>query len=207
MIPVAFHSGIALLCSALIFPETARTQYLRRLSKLMKLLNEGIKARPRSVELEPSTSTSSSSDFQELLGSAEAMLGSLKESANLMANEIIFSRFDSKDFARMNELVEQLLVCPLIIFRMLYEFELTGPCKRDESLFWKHGRPCHSYAGDTLFRHSILFIRYKWYADECPFTNSRQRTCGLSYVQDCSIEQFQRRISHQTKREAHCTRQ
>lgn len=110
MIPITFHSAIAIACSILIFPETVTMQFAKNLKEVFEPLRQGIEGQP---ELLAQTALSEDLDptpFVKKVAGAEGALAALGGSARLMERDLSWGMFGSRDLKGFRALAERLVV-------------------------------------------------------------------------------------------------
>ena len=53
MIPLSIHSGISIICSALVFPESVNAQYTKRLISVFTPLAKALRTQPGLLKKSP----------------------------------------------------------------------------------------------------------------------------------------------------------
>ncbi|KIJ33026.1 hypothetical protein M422DRAFT_265055 [Sphaerobolus stellatus SS14] len=97
VLPIAVHSGLALLVSATILPETVNAQFVKRLNAVMRPLAKGINGQKGVLEVSPLSDDFNPEPFAELVSRAELALTPLSASARLIKREISYGRLNGND--------------------------------------------------------------------------------------------------------------
>ncbi|KAI5118341.1 hypothetical protein M0805_009144 [Coniferiporia weirii] len=112
VVPVAFHSAIAILSSLIIFPESVHAQFRQRFRAVFTPLAHALRSQPELLNT-PSDHPAFNSGLGEYnahVRASETALGPLGATAHLMKKDISFGRFGAGDFKTMHELVRRLTV-------------------------------------------------------------------------------------------------
>ncbi|KAF8310786.1 hypothetical protein DL93DRAFT_2084164 [Clavulina sp. PMI_390] len=110
VIPLAAHSAISLLCSALIFPETVNAQFTKRLVNVLTPLSKALKTQPELLKLDPFDKEFDAKAFQNLVNQAEAGLIPLRASSDLLKQDFSYGRFSGKDLKTIRDFARKLTV-------------------------------------------------------------------------------------------------
>ncbi|KAF7363690.1 hypothetical protein MSAN_01026700 [Mycena sanguinolenta] len=112
VLPVVFHSAIAILTSIVIFPSSVSAQFTTRLglvltplAKSFELHQAVLKENPYSPEFSSMASTITS-----LVAKSEAGLNSLAASARLLGGDLVYSRFPPTDFMALQKHAKRMAV-------------------------------------------------------------------------------------------------
>lgn len=110
VIPIAFHSAIALVCSAFVFPETVNAQFIKRFRSVFLPLCKAMRTQQKIFEVSPLSDDFDPTPFFTQVTAAEGALAPLAATSRLMKRDISWGRFGSKDFSRLHELVRRMTV-------------------------------------------------------------------------------------------------
>ncbi|TDL16189.1 hypothetical protein BD410DRAFT_755679 [Rickenella mellea] len=110
MIPVALHSGIALFCSVLIFPETLNAQFAKRMHAALVPLLNAIEQQPVLLSQSPMSPLFDPKPFMALVAQSEAALAPLAASARLIKRDVSWGRFGAHDLSRLHAITRRLTV-------------------------------------------------------------------------------------------------
>lgn len=98
VIPIAFHSALALLASAFILPETVNAQFVKRLNAVMNPLAKGIKRQNKLLHTSPLSEDFDPQPFSDEIMQAESALTPLSASARLIKRDISYGRLSGMSF-------------------------------------------------------------------------------------------------------------
>ncbi|KAJ7744984.1 hypothetical protein DFH07DRAFT_20255 [Mycena maculata] len=112
VLPISFHSAIALISSVLIFPSTISSQFTTRLGlvlaplvKSFELHQAILKQDPYSVVFSSMIATNAAS-----VAKSEACLAPLAASARLLKIDLVYSRFAPTDFIPLQDVAKRMAV-------------------------------------------------------------------------------------------------
>ena len=100
MISLALHSGISLLCSIFIFPQSISSQFTRRLQDALVPVVSALDLH-QTILKTPHDSPEFISLYNQITamsGKSEDLLISLRASARLLKSDLVYSRFAPNDF-------------------------------------------------------------------------------------------------------------
>lgn len=106
VLPIVFHSALALITSLIIFPTTISEQFAEKLQGTISPLIASLKLH-RTLLQTPADSPSFVSMAQTIVktvNQSEAALGPLAGSARLLSSDILYSRFAPNDFCEFQDL-------------------------------------------------------------------------------------------------------
>ncbi|KAI8969682.1 hypothetical protein BD414DRAFT_256336 [Trametes punicea] len=110
-LPLAFHCGLSILFSALIFPSTITAQYTRTLFNVFAPLNDFLAQHRRVLTLDPS-----SDEFKTTVksivgaqGKSEGGLGQAAANARLLKQDIVYGRFSPSRISEFQPIVRRLV--------------------------------------------------------------------------------------------------
>ncbi|KAK2462664.1 hypothetical protein APHAL10511_005397 [Amanita phalloides] len=100
MIPLAFHSAINVLCSAIVFPDSVSSLFTKRLQNVLFPLASALELHQTILTTAHDSPefTSLSSQITSITGKAEDALVPLSASARLLKSDLVYSRFAPYDF-------------------------------------------------------------------------------------------------------------
>lgn len=110
IIPISLHSGISLLCSLLVFPETVNAQFAKRLRVVLSFLALALEKQPDLLDHLSTSADHDVSPFTDLVSQAEKALNPLGASTRLMARDLSWGRFGSQDLSKLQEVARRLTV-------------------------------------------------------------------------------------------------
>lgn len=161
IIPVAFHSAVALACSVLIFPETVNAQFGKRLRAVFIPLAKAIEQQPALLSQSPVSPDFNPQPFINLIATSEAALASLAASARLIKRDVSWGRFGANDLSQLHAFARRLTVGYLSTYTSKKGADyggFTGPREWHGVLLQNHRPnarqvPCDSCA--VASRHTI----------------------------------------------------
>ncbi|KAJ7709612.1 hypothetical protein B0H17DRAFT_915317 [Mycena rosella] len=112
VLPISFHSAIALLCSIFIFPSTISSQFTTRLTLVLAPLAKSFGLHQAILKMDP-YSTEFKATAAAIVGSvakSEAGLVPLAASARLLKSDLIYSRFAPTDFTELQTVTKRMAV-------------------------------------------------------------------------------------------------
>ncbi|THU98769.1 hypothetical protein K435DRAFT_720372 [Dendrothele bispora CBS 962.96] len=112
VIPLGFHSVIALLCSIFIFPQTVSAEFTSRLQDVLTPLATSVDLHRKILKI-PSDSPEFARTVGELRGvvnKSEAAVVPLAITARLLPSDLIYSRFQPMDFKPLHNLIKRMAV-------------------------------------------------------------------------------------------------
>ncbi|KAH7923390.1 hypothetical protein BV22DRAFT_1196761 [Leucogyrophana mollusca] len=110
VIPLAFHSAIALILSAVVFPSSTSALFTSRLQSVIVPLAIAIQHHRTHLQMPINSADFSPSLITSSVDKAEAALAPLAAAARLLKLDIIYSRFAPTDYAEIHKLVRRLTV-------------------------------------------------------------------------------------------------
>lgn len=112
IIPLGFHSAIALACSVLIFPSTISAEFTTRLRDVLAPLSQSLELHQKvlktSVDTEEFSATTAS--IVNAVKKSESALVPLAASGRLLESDLIYSRFAPSDFRALQKLARRMSV-------------------------------------------------------------------------------------------------
>ncbi|KAF9261178.1 hypothetical protein L218DRAFT_981064 [Marasmius fiardii PR-910] len=112
IIPLGFHSVIAVLCALCLFPQTVSAQFTTRLHSVftplvrsIDLHRELLKMPPTSSDFEPTSKT-----LSKVVAGAEAALVPVAISARLLPSDLIYNRFAPTDYKPIHDIGRRMAV-------------------------------------------------------------------------------------------------
>ncbi|KAJ7581095.1 hypothetical protein C8J56DRAFT_256925 [Mycena floridula] len=112
LIPLGFHSVVAVLCSIFVFPSTVSAQFTTQLQGVLTPLAEAIKLH-RKLLKSPTDSdefASTSADIIAQVLKSEGALVPLAASGRLLESDLIYSRFGPTDFRALQQIARRMAV-------------------------------------------------------------------------------------------------
>ncbi|PAV21583.1 hypothetical protein PNOK_0154000 [Pyrrhoderma noxium] len=103
VIPIAFHSAIALVCSVTVFPETVNAQFTKRFRNVFIPLAKAMKTQPDIFATSAISDAFDPEPFLKQVAAAEGALAPLAATSRLLKRDLSWSRFGSKDFSLLHE--------------------------------------------------------------------------------------------------------
>ncbi|KAL5501058.1 hypothetical protein ACEPAH_9445 [Sanghuangporus vaninii] len=110
VLPFAFHSAVAIACSALVFPETVNAQFIKRFRGVFVPLSKAMHTQSDIFNKVITEGDFSSEEFIKLVSQAEAALAPLAASSRLIKKDFSWGRFGPNDFSRLHEFVRHMTV-------------------------------------------------------------------------------------------------
>lgn len=126
VVPVAFHSALAIISSALIFPTSVAAQYTAGLRAVICPLNAGFRQHLSLLETPTASQDFSPKAVRASASKAESALAPLAASARLLGRDISWGRFSGKDLDGMRGKVQRLV---MRAHGMNVYFTLTDPTR------------------------------------------------------------------------------
>jgi Putative ER transporter, 6TM, N-terminal len=96
VLPIAFHAGVSLAASVLIFPESVNAQFVKRLKAVLEPIASGIKAQNELLATSPLTKSFDPEPFTAKISVAESRLTPLAASARLVKRDISWGRLGGR---------------------------------------------------------------------------------------------------------------
>ncbi|KAJ7685439.1 hypothetical protein DFH06DRAFT_968491 [Mycena polygramma] len=112
ILPIAFHSAVALLCSIVIFPSTISSQFTTRLALVLAPLTKSFELHQIVLEKDPYSPefASTVATIVASVAKSEAGLVPLAASARLLKSDLIYSRFQPTDFIALQTVAKRMAV-------------------------------------------------------------------------------------------------
>ncbi|KAH7888067.1 hypothetical protein F5I97DRAFT_1806524 [Phlebopus sp. FC_14] len=110
MLPLVFHSAIALLLSILMFPSSISALYTVRLQAVLSPLTSAVKQHREQLQEDMTSPSFSASSIIAAVDKAEGALPMLAAAARLLKLDIIYCRFAPTDYHEMHDLTRRLTV-------------------------------------------------------------------------------------------------
>ena len=126
VVPVALHSALAIVSSALIFPTSVAAQYTTELRAVIGPLNVGFRQHITLLETPTTSQEFSPKAVRASASKAERALAPLAASSRLVRRDISWGRFSGKDLDGMREKVQRLVMRG---HGMNVYFSLTDPTR------------------------------------------------------------------------------
>jgi hypothetical protein len=126
VVPVAFHSALAIISSVLIFPTSVAAQYTAGLRAVIAPLNAGFRQHLSLLQVSTTSQNFSPKAVRTSVSKAEGALAPLAASARLLRRDISWGRFSGKDLEGMREKVQRLV---MRAHGMNVYFSLTDPTR------------------------------------------------------------------------------
>lgn len=144
MVPVAFHSALAIISSIFIFPTSVAAQYTTGLRAVIGPLSSSFRQHLALLEISPSSPDFSPKLVRASASKAESALAPLTASARLLGRDISWGRFSGKDLDGMREKVQRLV---MRAHGMNVYFSLTDPTRERFPVTPAPSRPGSPTAG------------------------------------------------------------
>ncbi|KAF9457122.1 hypothetical protein BDZ94DRAFT_1203283 [Collybia nuda] len=111
LLPLTFHSAIALLASIFIFPSTISAQFTTRLQGVLTPLESYLEVHRSLLKSSPHTPSfvDATTDLKTLVGQSEAGLLPLSASTRLLRSDLIYGRFAPDDFHPFQNLARRIV--------------------------------------------------------------------------------------------------
>ncbi|KAJ7087768.1 hypothetical protein C8R44DRAFT_26769 [Mycena epipterygia] len=112
VLPISFHSAIALLASIFIFPSTMSAQFTTRLTLVLTPLAKSFELHQAILKKDPYSAEFStmSASIVASVAKSEAGLIPLAASARLLKSDLVYSRFAPTDFSALQKVVKRMAV-------------------------------------------------------------------------------------------------
>ncbi|KAJ7444827.1 hypothetical protein FB451DRAFT_1433746 [Mycena latifolia] len=112
VLPISFHSAIALLCSIFIFPSTISSQFTTRMSSVLAPLAKSFELHQAILKKDPYSTEFSAmaASIEALVAKSEASLVPLAASARLLKSDLVYSRFAPTDFTDLQKVAKRMAV-------------------------------------------------------------------------------------------------
>ncbi|KAI0353282.1 hypothetical protein OH77DRAFT_1407363 [Trametes cingulata] len=110
-LPLAFHCGLCILFSALIFPSTVTAQYTHTLFSVLGPLNDFLAHHRKVLTLNPSSEEFKATvkNLTGALGKSEGGLGQAAANARLLKQDIVYGRFSPTNIGEFQPIVRRLV--------------------------------------------------------------------------------------------------
>jgi Putative ER transporter, 6TM, N-terminal len=95
-IPIAFHVGVSLVTSVLVFPESVNAQFVKRLTAVLAPLASAIKTQNELLRTSPLVKEFNPEPFITNISLSEAGLTPLAASARLVKRDFSWGRFSGR---------------------------------------------------------------------------------------------------------------
>jgi hypothetical protein len=126
VVPVAFHSALAIISSALIFPTSVAAQYTAGLRAVICPLYTGFRQHLSLLETSTASQDFSPKAVRASASKSESALAPLAASARLLGRDISWGRFSGKDLDGMRGKIQRLV---MRAHGMNVYFTLTDPTR------------------------------------------------------------------------------
>ncbi|KAJ7510139.1 hypothetical protein B0H11DRAFT_1957855 [Mycena galericulata] len=112
ILPISFHSAIALICSVVVFPSTISSQFTTRLAVVLGPLAKSFELHQAILTQDPYSAAFSSmvATNAASVAKSEAALAPLAASARLLKSDLVYSRFGPTDFITLQDLAKRMAV-------------------------------------------------------------------------------------------------
>lgn len=110
IIPLALHSAISLLCSALLFPQSVNAQYIKRMAAALRPLEMAMRTQPKLLSGSPFDDEFDLEEFRAHLKTVESNIIPLAASARLIDRDLCYGRFSGHDLKDLHSLTRRLYV-------------------------------------------------------------------------------------------------
>ncbi|KIJ63943.1 hypothetical protein HYDPIDRAFT_112430 [Hydnomerulius pinastri MD-312] len=110
MLPLTFHSAIALILSVLLFPSSISALFTMRLQAVLSPLATAIKKHREHLQCDITSPEFSAASIIATVDKAEGALPMLAAAARLLKLDIIYSRFAPTDYGEIHALARRLTV-------------------------------------------------------------------------------------------------
>jgi len=109
-IPLAMHSAVALVVSALVFPSSISAQFTDRLQASAAPLITGLELHRTLLRTPTDSPDFSTKGIIAAVNQADGSLANLAAAARLLKIDIIYGRFGPSDFEELHKLMRRLVV-------------------------------------------------------------------------------------------------
>ncbi|KAF9220310.1 hypothetical protein BS17DRAFT_739428 [Gyrodon lividus] len=110
MLPLTFHSAVALTLSILLFPSSLSALFTMRLQAVLSPLVSAVREHREHLQQDMSSSDFSATSIIAAVDKAEGALPLLAAAARLLRLDVIYSRFAPTDYGEIHALTRRLIV-------------------------------------------------------------------------------------------------
>ncbi|KIK91214.1 hypothetical protein PAXRUDRAFT_150011 [Paxillus rubicundulus Ve08.2h10] len=110
ILPLTFHSAIALVLSILLFPTSISALFTMRLQAVLSPLTSAIREHREHLQQDITSSDFSATSIVAAVDRAECALPMLASAARLLRLDVIYARFAPTDYAEIHALTKRLTV-------------------------------------------------------------------------------------------------
>lgn len=110
MVPLAFHSAVALSTSILVFPSSISSLFTARLQGVLLSLADAIKEHREHLVADVTSPSFSAAPITAAVDKAEGVLGQLAAACRLLKLDVIYCRIAPTDYGEMHQLARRLVI-------------------------------------------------------------------------------------------------
>lgn len=110
MVPLAFHSAIALLTSILVFPSSISTVFTTRLQGVLSSLADAIEEHREHLAADVTSPNFSAAPITAAVDKAEEVLAQVAVTRRLLKLDVIYCRIAPSDYNEMHQLARRLVI-------------------------------------------------------------------------------------------------
>lgn len=110
MVPLAFHSAIALLTSIFVFPSSISTVFTTRLQGVLSSLADAIKEHREHLTADVTSPNFSATPITAAVDKAEEVLAQVAATRRLLKLDVIYCRIAPTDYNEMHQLARRLVI-------------------------------------------------------------------------------------------------
>ncbi|KAI6026427.1 hypothetical protein BKA83DRAFT_4243292 [Pisolithus microcarpus] len=110
MVPLAFHSAIALLTSILVFPSSISTVFTTRLQGVLSSLADAIKEHREHLTADVTSPNFSAAPITAAVDKAEEVLAQVAATRRLLKLDVIYCRIAPTDYNEIHQLARRLVI-------------------------------------------------------------------------------------------------
>ncbi|KAI0292339.1 hypothetical protein B0F90DRAFT_1811958 [Multifurca ochricompacta] len=210
IVPVAFHSAVAIASSVLVFPTSIAAKYTAGLRGVINPLSSGFRQHISLLETSTSSSVFSPKAVRASASKAESALAPLNTLARLLKRDISWGRFSGMDLDGMREKVQRLV---MRAHGMNVYFYLIDPTRERFPVTPVPSHPGSPSAGTPNVSRPSSPARTEESASASPVPPHSTTTCSQAEVEQYRGRQALRRhprfdvdsTSHSVKSHSHGT--
>ncbi|KAF5391062.1 hypothetical protein D9757_003093 [Collybiopsis confluens] len=159
LIPLVFHSIIAVLSSVLIFPTSLSSNFTRRMAAVISPLDQATLIHITLLQNTPSGDCVAEfkrniDTLAETISQSEAALGPLAQVARLLPTEVVYSRFSPRDWRPLQNLSRR--IASRANGMMIY-FDIIDPTRErfpTTPATTRHASPVSTRPGTPIAKHA-----------------------------------------------------
>ena len=110
VLPIAFHSAVALTLSIIMFPQSVSALFTANLQAVLAPLATAISLHKSHLLKDVTSSAFSNSQITDAVGKAESALPMLAATARLLKIDIVYARFAPTDYGELHKIMRKLTI-------------------------------------------------------------------------------------------------